>query len=81
MATVPKGKRTRSKRGARRAHKKIKLPTLTLCPQCKSLVRPHTVCKLCGTYKGVQVIDIDKRKKRTERKEGREKEKSIPGQG
>lgn len=77
---VPKRKRTRTKRGSRRAHQKIKLISLTPCPQCKTLVKPHNVCLVCGTYKGVQVIDIDKRKKRKERKEGKEKEKTVPGQ-
>jgi large subunit ribosomal protein L32 len=77
---VPKGKRTRAKRGARRSHKKIKVVSLTTCPQCKSLVKPHTTCLVCGTYRGVQVIDVEKRKKRTERKEGKEKEKEVPGQ-
>jgi large subunit ribosomal protein L32 len=77
---VPKQKRSRSKRGGRRAHQKIKPLALTRCPQCKSLVKPHTVCLVCGTYKGVEVIDIDKRKRRKEHKEGKEKEKEIPGQ-
>lgn len=77
---VPKGKRSRSRRGGRRAHQKIKVPALVACPQCKSLVRPHIACIVCGTYKGVQVIDVDKRKKRTKRKEGKEKEKTVPGQ-
>ena len=78
---VPKRKRSRTRRGGRRAHQKIKLSTSTVCSQCKSLVKPHTVCKVCGTYKGVQIIDIDKRKKRTERKEGKEKEQKVPGEG
>ena len=78
---VPKRKRSRVRRGSRRAHQKKVLPTMTTCPQCKSLVKAHTTCLVCGTYKGVKVIDIDKRKKRTERKEGKEKEKEIPGQG
>ena len=77
---VPKRKRSRVRRGGRRAHQKIKSVNLATCPQCKSLMKPHTVCMICGTYKGIQVIDIDKRKKRTERKEGKEKEKEIPGQ-
>jgi large subunit ribosomal protein L32 len=77
---VPKGKRSRSRRGARRAHQKIQLMSLTTCPQCKTLIKPHTACSVCGTYKGVQVIDIDRRKKRKKRKEGKEKEKTVPGQ-
>jgi len=77
---VPKQKRSRHKRGGRRSHQKITPFALVLCPQCRSLMRPHTACLVCGTYKGVQVIDVEKRKRRKERKEGREKETEVPGQ-
>ena len=78
---VPKQKRSRHKRGGRRAHQKINFPSLVVCPQCRSLIRPHTACLVCGTYKGVQVIDIEKRKRRKEKKEGKEKESEIPKEG
>ncbi len=77
---VPKQKTPKSKRGKRRSHNALKVTNLALCPQCKSLIIPHTVCKVCGTYKGKEVIDVDRRKRRKEAKEKREKEKEMPGQ-
>ena len=29
------------------------------CPQCGAPTRPHHVCLACGTYRGVQVIEIE----------------------
>jgi len=77
---VPKQKRSRHKRGGRRSHQKIKSLNLIPCPQCKTLIKPHTTCLVCGTYKGVQVIDVEKREKRKEKKEKRIKEKEAPGE-
>jgi len=32
---------------------------LVTCPQCGAPVRPHHVCLSCGTYRGIQVIEIE----------------------
>lgn len=77
---VPKKKTTKSRRGKRRGHHAFAMTGLTLCPQCKGLMVSHNVCGVCGTYRGKEVIDVDKRKKRKERKEKREKETEMPGQ-
>jgi large subunit ribosomal protein L32 len=77
---VPKKKTPKSKRDKRRSHHGLSLPNLIICPQCKQLVAAHSVCSVCGTYRGKQVLDADKRKRRKERKEKAEKEKEIPGQ-
>lgn len=55
---VPKRKMSRSRTRHRKAQWiRISRPTTTTCPRCKSLVRPHTVCTECGTYKGQQVLE------------------------
>lgn len=52
-------KRKWSKRRTHSSHSNWKLKPLALveCPQCHALKLPHVVCKKCGYYKGVQVID------------------------
>jgi len=52
----PADKMTRSKRGMRRSHDFLKPPAVATCPQCGALIRPHRVCKECGTYRGRDVI-------------------------
>ena len=31
-----------------------------LCPKCGTEIRPHRVCMNCGTYKGKEVIKVEK---------------------
>jgi large subunit ribosomal protein L32 len=54
---VPKKKSSRSRRNMRRfAGGNRLLPvTVTTCPQCNSLTRPHSVCS-CGFYKNTRVL-------------------------
>ncbi|MDE0152180.1 MAG: 50S ribosomal protein L32 [Bdellovibrionales bacterium] len=56
MSTVPKSRISRSKRGMRRSHLRIRKFTLNTCPNCKSAVQPHKLCLSCGWYKGRQVV-------------------------
>ncbi|MDR0975584.1 MAG: 50S ribosomal protein L32 [Christensenellaceae bacterium] len=55
---VPKEKISKSRRRTRSSHN-FKAPkiTLTTCPQCKSPVEPHRVCRECGFYNGVKRIE------------------------
>ena len=45
------------------ANFKAEAPTLVECPKCHELKTPHTVCKKCGTYKGVTVVEDKKKTK------------------
>lgn len=55
---VPKRKKSRSRTRHRKSRwLRISPPTTTPCPQCKSPTRPHTVCGVCGTYRGRQVVE------------------------
>ena len=40
----------------RRTHYNISENITTTCPKCGATVKPHRVCKACGTYKGKEVI-------------------------
>ncbi|MBN2061061.1 MAG: 50S ribosomal protein L32 [Deltaproteobacteria bacterium] len=54
---VPKKRKSRSKRDMRRSHDQVKMPSVSECPQCHEPVRPHHVCKNCGTYRGRTIIE------------------------
>ena len=54
---VPKSKISRSRRNMRRSHDALSLATLSECPNCGELKRPHHVCSACGYYDGREVIN------------------------
>ena len=49
---VPKKRTGHSAQGKRRSNWKATKPELTTCPNCGAKVLTHTVCTVCGTYKG-----------------------------
>lgn len=57
----PKKQKTYSKTHMGRAHLALKKKTLNKCPKCGQAVLPHTACEFCGTYKGKEVINVDKK--------------------
>jgi large subunit ribosomal protein L32 len=58
MPAVPKKKLSRRRRGNRRAHMQLKLPSLVICPQCRQYMRSHHACPHCGAYRGRQVLKV-----------------------
>ena len=56
---VPKGKVSRSRRDKRRANWKLTVPNMVESPHCHEYVMPHHVCKVCGYYKGREIIAQD----------------------
>ncbi len=61
---VPKRKTSKSRRNKRRAHHKLSLPTLVECPQCHEPKVPHRICPNCGYYNKMEVIKVEKKKKK-----------------
>ena len=59
---VPKGKISKARKHSRRANWKLALPGIGVCPQCHQMKLAHRVCKNCGYYKGVQVVNMDEEK-------------------
>ncbi|MFK7741355.1 MAG: 50S ribosomal protein L32 [Planctomycetota bacterium] len=55
MAT-PKRKISRSQRGNRRSHQSLARTQLVSCTHCGAMIRPHTICKACGHYRGRQIM-------------------------
>lgn len=70
---VVRMRHTRSQRGNTRSHHALVASTLTLCKECGSPKLPHAVCKVCGKYKGKQVLDVHAK---ITKKEDKKKEKS-----
>lgn len=53
---VPFRKVSKTRGRKRRTHDVISAVETTKCPKCGANVKPHRVCKACGTYKGKEVI-------------------------
>jgi len=49
---IPKTKPSRSRRGNRRSHDALTIPSLSTCPQCTEPKPQHRICPNCGTYRG-----------------------------
>ncbi len=77
---VPRHKHTRASVGQRRMHIFISPAALTSCPKCAKPLRPHTMCKHCGYYKGMEVANVmgklSKKEKKIREKEMKEAEKT-----
>ncbi|HSA22666.1 MAG TPA: 50S ribosomal protein L32 [Myxococcota bacterium] len=57
--SIPKRKKSTSRRDKRRANWKIE-PVQTIdCPQCTERMLPHRVCPKCGYYKGREVVPVE----------------------
>ena len=67
---VPAKRRPSSETRRRRSHHALKKINLVSCPKCKTTIKPHTVCKNCGYYKGKEIIKIKTSldKKKTKKK-------------
>jgi large subunit ribosomal protein L32 len=57
---VPKRKKSRARTRHRKAQwLRTAPPTRASCARCGSAIRPHTVCEVCGTYAGRQVLQVE----------------------
>jgi large subunit ribosomal protein L32 len=72
----PARKHTPRRTGNRRSkNSQLHLGGQSRCSNCKAMVRPHTVCKECGFYKGQIVIPKkDKKSKKQKQQEGGEEQ-------
>ncbi|OIO07029.1 MAG: 50S ribosomal protein L32 [Elusimicrobia bacterium CG1_02_63_36] len=69
----PFRKHTPRRTGNRRSkNSQLHLGGQSRCTNCKSMVRPHTVCKECGFYGGKLVIA--KKEKKAKQQEGGEEQ-------
>ena len=61
---LPGHRRTSSDKKKRAAHFALKAVSVNACPKCGKAVRPHRACAFCGTYKGKQVLKVEKKLKK-----------------
>ncbi|MBX6342586.1 MAG: 50S ribosomal protein L32 [Thermomicrobiaceae bacterium] len=66
MGALPKQRVSPGRQGNRRRFHVLKLPQLMTCPTCGEKKETHHVCPNCGTYKGRQVLDVNKRARRAQ---------------
>ncbi len=55
---VPKKRTSKSRKGMRRSHHALVLPSQSICPQCGAPKQPHHVCAECGHYRGRQIFEV-----------------------
>lgn len=67
MPQEPKKRHSRARQGKRRAAIKLVASKTVFCPNCGSAILAHIVCKNCGFYKGVEVINKTKKNKKEEK--------------
>ncbi|OGC51910.1 50S ribosomal protein L32 [candidate division WWE3 bacterium RIFCSPLOWO2_01_FULL_39_13] len=48
--SVPKRKKSKSRRNQHRSHSQIKKITTAKCHKCSAEKKPHTICPSCKTY-------------------------------
>ncbi|MBI5778129.1 MAG: 50S ribosomal protein L32 [Planctomycetes bacterium] len=54
----PKRKHSKSRKGMRRAHQSMSIPSVSLCPRCHAEKLPHRICSNCGYYKGSAAVKL-----------------------
>ena len=56
---VPKKRTSHRRKGMRRAHDFIQYKSsTTICENCGAIKRSHHVCEVCGTYRGIKLLNI-----------------------
>ena len=55
---VPNRKISKSRKGMRRAHDHVPVPSVVLCSSGEPTL-PHRICPSCGTYRGRQMLRKD----------------------
>jgi len=58
VGATPKHKMGKGRKGRRRSHNALKTQSMTPCPKCHELRLSHQVCPSCGSYKGIDVIQV-----------------------
>ena len=65
---VVRMRHNRSQKGNTRSHHALVASVLTLCKECGSPKAPHSVCNVCGKYKGRQVLNVHAKIAKREKK-------------
>lgn len=60
---LPGHRRTSGDKRRNRTHIALKEGAISHCAKCSKPVLPHRACAFCGTYRGRQVLNVDKKSK------------------
>ncbi len=71
---VVRMRHTKSHTKNRRSHHALVKTSFAKCENCSALKKRHTVCKSCGTYRGMKVVDLVKK---AEKKATKAKAKKV----
>jgi large subunit ribosomal protein L32 len=75
MPQEPKRRHSRERKGKRRHTIKLSVSEAVVCKNCQKGVKAHVVCRYCGYYKGKEVINVNAKKERREKKAKEEESK------
>jgi large subunit ribosomal protein L32 len=56
----PKHRHSKARRDKRRAHDALQQPGSSVCPDCGEVKLPHRACKHCGSYRGREIVTVEK---------------------
>ena len=56
---VPFRKVSKTRKRMRRSHNALETVGTTVCKECGATIKPHRVCKNCGTYNKKEIIPQD----------------------
>jgi large subunit ribosomal protein L32 len=59
IMAVPKRRTSVARKRKRRSHLALQALNLDRCPRCLEPKEPHRVCRVCGTYKGREVLPVE----------------------
>jgi large subunit ribosomal protein L32 len=68
MPQEPKKRHSRQRQGKRRHAIRLSVLKAVICKNCGKSVKGHSVCKHCGFYKGKEIVNVNAKKERREKK-------------
>lgn len=68
MGALPKRKISKGRKRRRRNHDKLVTPSLSTCPKCGAVKRPHFKCPNCGHYGKLEKPEAKPKAKTTKKK-------------
>jgi len=63
----PKKRTNKYKKNMRRMHDKVNSGAISFCEKCHEPKERHKICYTCGSYKNIDVLELDKKKKSKEK--------------
>lgn len=55
----PKHKTSKARRDKRRSHHALRVPGMSVCPNCQEFKLPHRICPSCGHYRGKEILTVE----------------------